>query len=145
MGIGGSFPRDKAAGEWSWTRTFISCRCKECVVLYLHSPNTSSWRGACLSTGTILPFYLYLNMYTYTLSVCKQCTEWSWSYPCVMFSCNTVLPPWSAAAALYSLLFQRCYDLIFYLCSLNECYWFRRCWKRTAVTCFCFRLAMLLN
>jgi len=26
------------------------------VELYLHSPNTSSWRGAYLSTGTTLPF-----------------------------------------------------------------------------------------
>jgi hypothetical protein len=28
---------------------------KECVELYLHTPNTSSWRGAQLSTGTTLP------------------------------------------------------------------------------------------
>jgi hypothetical protein len=26
------------------------------VELHLHSPNTSSWRGAQLSTGTTLPF-----------------------------------------------------------------------------------------
>jgi len=31
-----------------------SARVKECMELYLHSPNTS-WRGAQLSTGTILP------------------------------------------------------------------------------------------
>jgi hypothetical protein len=27
---------------------------KECVELYLHSPNTPSWRGASLRTGTTL-------------------------------------------------------------------------------------------
>jgi hypothetical protein len=27
-------------------------RGQECVELYLHSPNTTSWRGAWLSTGT---------------------------------------------------------------------------------------------
>jgi len=35
-----------------------SAEVKECVELYLHSPNTPSWRGAQLkkSTGTTLPF-----------------------------------------------------------------------------------------
>jgi hypothetical protein len=32
-----------------------SAEVKECVELYLHSLNTSSWRGAYLSTGTVLP------------------------------------------------------------------------------------------
>jgi hypothetical protein len=32
-----------------------SAEVKECVGLYLHYPNTSSWRGAYLSTGTTLP------------------------------------------------------------------------------------------
>jgi hypothetical protein len=32
-----------------------SAEVKECVELYLHSPNTSSWHGAYLSTGTTLP------------------------------------------------------------------------------------------
>jgi hypothetical protein len=32
-----------------------SAEVKECVELYLHSPNTSSWRAAQLSTGTTLP------------------------------------------------------------------------------------------
>jgi hypothetical protein len=31
---------------------------KECVELYLHSPNTPSWRGASLSTGITLPLPL---------------------------------------------------------------------------------------
>jgi hypothetical protein len=37
-----------------------SAEVKECVDLYLHSPNTPSWRGAQLNTGKTLPFYLYL-------------------------------------------------------------------------------------
>jgi hypothetical protein len=32
-----------------------SAEVKECVELYLHSPNMPSWRGASLSTGTTLP------------------------------------------------------------------------------------------
>jgi len=31
---------------------------KECMEPYLHSPETSSWGGAQLSAGTILPFTL---------------------------------------------------------------------------------------
>jgi hypothetical protein len=42
-----------------------SAEVKEWVELYLHSPNTPSWHGAYLSTGT-LPFYLYI----YTHEVC---------------------------------------------------------------------------
>jgi hypothetical protein len=33
-----------------------SAEVKECVELYLHFPNTFSWRGAWLSTGITLPF-----------------------------------------------------------------------------------------
>jgi hypothetical protein len=33
-----------------------SAEVKERVELYLHSPNTSSWRGARGSTGTTVPF-----------------------------------------------------------------------------------------
>jgi hypothetical protein len=33
-----------------------SAEVKECVELYLHSTNTSSWRGAQLSIGTTSPF-----------------------------------------------------------------------------------------
>jgi len=46
MGAGASFPDGKAAGAWSWPLTSISAEFKECVGLYIHSPNTSSWRGA---------------------------------------------------------------------------------------------------
>jgi hypothetical protein len=42
MGTRSSFPGGKAAGAWSCPLTSI----KECVELYLHSPNTPSWRGA---------------------------------------------------------------------------------------------------
>jgi hypothetical protein len=40
-----------------------SAEVKECVELYLHSSNTSTWRGAQLkkSTGTPLPFYIPLR------------------------------------------------------------------------------------
>jgi len=37
-----------------------------CVALYLHSPNTPSWRGAYLSTGTTtLPLHYWLAVDTY--------------------------------------------------------------------------------
>jgi len=39
-----------------------SSEVKECVELYLHSSNTTSWRGAWLSTGTTLPL-LYKNRF----------------------------------------------------------------------------------
>jgi hypothetical protein len=35
-----------------------SAEVKECVELYLHSPNMPSWHGAWLSTGTTLPLTL---------------------------------------------------------------------------------------
>jgi hypothetical protein len=41
-----SFPGGKAAGVWSWPLTSICCRGQEYVELYLHHPDTSSWRGA---------------------------------------------------------------------------------------------------
>jgi len=43
---GVSFPEGKAAGAWSWPLTWIYCRGQESIDLYLHSPNTPSWRGA---------------------------------------------------------------------------------------------------
>jgi hypothetical protein len=38
-----------------------SAEVKECVGLYLLSLSTPSWRGAELSTGTTLPFYLLVR------------------------------------------------------------------------------------
>jgi hypothetical protein len=40
-----SFRGGKEAGAWSWPITSIQCRGQEWVELYLHSPNTPSWRG----------------------------------------------------------------------------------------------------
>jgi hypothetical protein len=57
MFTSGSFPGDKAAGhEADHSPPFSEV--KECVELYSHSPNTPSWRGAYLSTGTTLPLHL---------------------------------------------------------------------------------------
>jgi hypothetical protein len=58
-----SFPRDKSGEAWSWPLTSILCRGQECVELYLHSPNTPSWRGSQLKhrdnfTFTYLLTYL---------------------------------------------------------------------------------------
>jgi hypothetical protein len=44
-----------------------SAEVRECVELYLH-PNTSSWRGAYLSTGATLPFYLICSCFCITLA-----------------------------------------------------------------------------
>jgi hypothetical protein len=41
----GSFPVSKATGTWGWPLTSTYCR-GQCVELYLHYPNTPSWRGA---------------------------------------------------------------------------------------------------
>jgi hypothetical protein len=46
MGTRDSFPGDKAARAWSWPLTPSNAKVKEWVGLYLHSPNTPSWRGA---------------------------------------------------------------------------------------------------
>jgi hypothetical protein len=45
-----------------------SAEVKECVELYLRSPNTPSWRGASLSTGTTLP-----NLYPYKSFISNGC------------------------------------------------------------------------
>jgi hypothetical protein len=64
MGKRGSFPGGKAAGAQSWLLISILCRGQECVELYLHSPNTSSWSDAYLSTGTTLPStFLFLSSF----------------------------------------------------------------------------------
>jgi hypothetical protein len=55
VGSRGSFPRDKTAGAWSWPLISIYYRGQECVELYLHSPNTTSWLDTQLkSRGAIL-------------------------------------------------------------------------------------------
>jgi hypothetical protein len=59
MGTRGAFPAGKAAGAWSWPLTPSSSEVKECVELYLHSPNTPPWRGAQLKHRDNLTFYLY--------------------------------------------------------------------------------------
>jgi hypothetical protein len=52
MGNRGSFPGGKAAGTWSWPLTSIYCRDQECVVLFLHTPN-SPWNcGSQLKNST---------------------------------------------------------------------------------------------
>jgi hypothetical protein len=46
MGTRGSFPGSKAACAWSYHSPPSSAEVKEWVELYLHSPNTFSWRCA---------------------------------------------------------------------------------------------------
>jgi hypothetical protein len=46
MGTRGYFPGGKAAGREADHSTPSSAEVKECVDLYLHSPNTPSWPGA---------------------------------------------------------------------------------------------------
>jgi hypothetical protein len=49
----------KRSGREASHSSSSSAEVKECVELYLHSPNTPSWRGAQLkSTGTTLPLAL---------------------------------------------------------------------------------------
>jgi hypothetical protein len=37
-----------------------SAEVKECVVLYLHSPNTHSWRGAELKQGQVYIYFTFM-------------------------------------------------------------------------------------
>jgi hypothetical protein len=46
------FPGSRTVGSCSWPLISISFRGQECVELYFHSPNTSSWRGAELKHGS---------------------------------------------------------------------------------------------
>jgi hypothetical protein len=57
MGTRGSLPGGKAAADHSPP---CSVEVKDCMELYLHSPNTSSWRGAQLKHRTTLPLHLPL-------------------------------------------------------------------------------------
>jgi hypothetical protein len=57
MGTRGWFPGGKTAGAWSWPLTSIYCQDQECVELYLHSPNTPSWRGTQLKKKHRDKFY----------------------------------------------------------------------------------------
>jgi hypothetical protein len=58
MGIRGSFPGCKAAGAWSWPLP-SSAEVKEWMELYLHSPNTPSWRGAQLKHKDTFTFVTF--------------------------------------------------------------------------------------
>jgi hypothetical protein len=46
MGTSGAFPGGKAAGREADYSPPSSAEVKECLELYFHSPNTSSWSGA---------------------------------------------------------------------------------------------------
>jgi hypothetical protein len=48
----------KAAGAWSWSLASTKCRSQECVVLYLHSPNTPWYHGARLKHKDNFTFLL---------------------------------------------------------------------------------------
>jgi hypothetical protein len=54
MGTGGCFPGGKGPEREADHSAPSIAKVKECVDLYPHSPNTSSWRGAYLSTGTLI-------------------------------------------------------------------------------------------
>jgi hypothetical protein len=69
MGTRGSFLGGKAAGAWSWPLTPSSAEVKEWVELYLHSPNTPSWRGAQLGGAQGLR-YLRLVICICSLPLC---------------------------------------------------------------------------
>jgi hypothetical protein len=64
MGTRGSFPAGKAAGAWNWPLTSISAEVKECVELYLHSPNTRLHDVVLVKAQGHLYLYLYLLLKT---------------------------------------------------------------------------------
>jgi hypothetical protein len=55
--------RGKAAGAWSWLLIPSTGEVKEWMELYLHSPNTPSWRGAQLK---------HRDNFTFTLTIFSQ-------------------------------------------------------------------------
>jgi hypothetical protein len=74
--------KGKATGEWSWPSPPSSAEVKEWVELYLHSPNTPSWRGAQLNHRDNFTFYTLEDKYqhhlqrlgpntVYSVSICK--------------------------------------------------------------------------
>jgi hypothetical protein len=68
MGTRDSFPGGKAAVAWSWPLTSTSAEVKEWVELYLHSPNTPSWRGAQLKHRDNFTFTFTFYLYNGTSS-----------------------------------------------------------------------------
>jgi hypothetical protein len=62
MGTGSSFPGAERPGREADHSPLTEVR--ECLELYLHFPNTPSWRGALLSTGTTLPLPHLYNVFT---------------------------------------------------------------------------------
>jgi hypothetical protein len=72
----------KATRTWSWPLPFSD----ECVELYLHSPNRSSWCGTCLNRGTSLLFTSSKSQSTVLLFCTDNCIffhhsliTWEWS------------------------------------------------------------------
>jgi hypothetical protein len=61
------FLQVKATGAWSWQLTSISFRSQEWVELYIHSPNTPSWRGSQLKHRDKFTFYLY---FYHSMTIC---------------------------------------------------------------------------
>jgi hypothetical protein len=55
-----------------------SAEVKEWVELYIHFPNTSSWRGAQLSTGTALPLF-YFILYRHLQNFLQDTGKGFWS------------------------------------------------------------------
>jgi hypothetical protein len=72
--------------------------------LYLHSPNTYSWRGTSLSTGTALPLLLY----NCSERVMKQIHLHSETGP---YADLTVVFNWSSEGCMKNLRVKICYGL----------------------------------
>jgi hypothetical protein len=62
MGTGGCFLGIKRPGHEADHSPPYSAKVKECVELCIHSPNTSSWRGAQLKHRDTLPLPLPLGV-----------------------------------------------------------------------------------
>jgi hypothetical protein len=65
MGTRGSFPGVKRQGREADHSPPFSAEDKGCVELYLHSPNTPSWRGAQLKEAQGNFTFTFIN-YVYT-------------------------------------------------------------------------------
>jgi hypothetical protein len=90
MGTRGSFPGVKQPGRDADHSPPPSAEVKECVELYLHSPNTPSWHGAQLKHRDNFTFTSSKNLHHRTCSVYFPFFSYIYSkiksrYPCHCF------------------------------------------------------------
>jgi hypothetical protein len=109
----------KAAGAWSWPLAPTRCRVQERMELYVHSPNTPSWRGTQLNLHRDnCTFYLYLSSIWWNVKVTQHTKNMEKGTKC-WNACNvsqwysTFFPPVPLETLFHSTLYpQSCWCII---------------------------------